>query len=355
MSSGRECVGKRGDTNDTNERCACYAAPMHYFIGHSSSLESWRSPRATNNLLPSRVQPSCFNNLTPKTLATLDLAPFGITESPVHFLVPHTTCRTKARGIVCHVVGGTFPSGSFYTDTGSIFICSPELTFILMAQMLTVLELVTLGFELCGAYALDATSSEGFYKRDPLTSVAALQRYLDRVGPLHGAKKARRALRYITDNSASPMETIVAMLLCLPCSLGGYGIALPQLNSRINICVSGNHRNGKKHYVCDMLWTDHRLSVEYDSSTWHAGEDQITQDSRRRADLIAAGLTVVSITKGQVFDARSFDRAARLLAKRTGKTIRNKNYSEATRRYELRMALLKNVFERHERNRTNKP
>mgnify|MGYP007055184147 FL=1 len=59
-----------------------------------------------------------------------------------------------------------------------------------------------------------------------MTTVERLRAFTENVGPVHGRKKAARALQYVMGDSASPRETALAMLLCLPYRLGGYGIEL---------------------------------------------------------------------------------------------------------------------------------
>jgi hypothetical protein len=94
-----------------------------------------------------------------------------------------------------------------------------------MAGKLPLVELTLLGFELCGNYRMlpDDTRSEAasdgsqrppeqdFRKAKPFTSVAKLGTYVARMPGVKGHKRAVQALRHITDNSASPMESILEL------------------------------------------------------------------------------------------------------------------------------------------------
>ena len=94
-----------------------------------------------------------------------------------------------------------------------------------MAAVWGIEKLIQLGFELCGTY--DTTNGD-VRECAPLTTVDRLDAFLASLGPMHGKKNASYALRYVANNSASPRETALAMLLCLPYRMGGYGIPMPQ-------------------------------------------------------------------------------------------------------------------------------
>ncbi|MFR3092554.1 MAG: hypothetical protein ACLTMP_13220, partial [Eggerthella lenta] len=65
--------------------------------------------------------------------------------------------------------------------------------------------------------------------------------------------------------------------------------------------------------------------------------------SARRSALISQGVTVVSITSDQFFDARKFDESARAVAKLTGKRLPPNDASWMMKRYRLRKELLQDM------------
>ena len=260
------------------------------------------------------------------------------TVEPVHVVVPNAGDRSQAKGLVCHVWAGPNPAGSYLKLGEGVYLSSPEMTFSEMAQELSLIELVRFGYILCGSYACDECSDRGFRKRVPLTSVQSLKRQVKKMESRHGVKKAARALRFIADGSASPMETILAMVLCLPRMIGGYGLDLPELNARIEARMKG--LVDRDHFLCDLYWRKQRVAVEYDSDEHHSGAEAEARDSARRSALLSHGVTVLSVRPEQFFDARKFDETARAIAKLTGKRLPANDAGWMMKRDRLRRELL---------------
>ncbi|MEG0323604.1 MAG: hypothetical protein RR619_06365, partial [Raoultibacter sp.] len=291
----------------------------------------------------SRSKPSPESVPTRKHIDALDLAVLGISETPLHLAVGSTQSRGCSQLVRCHVWQGPSSAKSFALIADDLYASSAEACFLQLATALAPVELAQVGMEFCGSYALDAQDPNGFRPQLPLTSARALERYLQKAEGIRGVKQARQALRFIADNSASPMETIVTLLLCLPNIYGGYGLELPKLNQTIKMPDEVRATTGRKQCICDLFWPKAKLAVEYDSDQWHADTQQISSDSKRRTALELAGVTVVTITRGQVYDARAFDETARALAKRLGKRIRVQCDGWFAKRFALRTQLLQGV------------
>jgi hypothetical protein len=191
-----------------------------------------------------------------------------------------------------------------------------------MATKLNLINLIQLGFELCGTYSLPAHSEpyvaktqesldKGFVSCEALTNVKKLAGLISKLSGIHGHKRAMRALQFVADNSASPMETKLTMFLTLPYRLGGYGLPMPLLNPRIE----------GSSYRCDLFWPKVKLAVEYDSDQFHTGADRIARDSMRRNDLALLGITVVTVTRQQVRNSVRFRETATLLSKHLEKRL----------------------------------
>lgn len=88
------------------------------------------------------------------------------------------------------------------------------------------------------------------------------------------------------------MESLLSMLLCLPPSLGGFGLPRPELN-----CPIETNEGGIAIRRCDLCWPDQQFALEYDSDTFHSDESKLHLDSSRRSALEKAGVHVVSVTK----------------------------------------------------------
>ena len=156
----------------------------------------------------------------------------------------------------------------------------------------------------------------GFRGDSPLASVASLGSYAARAAGKKGRKNALKALRFIENGSASPMETVLAILLVLPYRLGGYGFPKPLLNYRIEIPASIGKTAGKsKYYYCDLYWPDRKVDVEYDSDTYHTGSERIAQDATRRNALSSTGITVVTVSRSQVIRGSKMREFTEVLSK----------------------------------------
>ena len=178
-------------------------------------------------------------------------------------------------------------------------------------------------------------------ERTPLTDVRSLRRFVEKSRGCIGSNKALRALRFIADSSASPMETNLVMALCLSRMIGGYRLGLSRAHACIEVRTKGLVQ--RERFECDLYWRKRHVAVEYDSGEHHSGNAAETRDSARRSALISQGVTVVSITPDQFFDARKFDESARAVAKLTGKRLPPNDASWMMKRYRLRKELLQDM------------
>ena len=135
---------------------------------------------------------------------------------------------------------------------------------------------------------------------------------------MRGREIATRALQFVADNSASPMETKLTMFLCLKRTMGGYGLPFPKLNYPIEPTSAARKAAHKQRYVLDLYWPKRKIDVEYDSDSYHASSEGIASDAQRRNALQLMGITVITVTRGQLYNAASFDRTARTIATSIG-------------------------------------
>lgn len=197
--------------------------------------------------------------------------------------------------------------GDYLCAGDNVYIATPKLAFLQLADTLSVPELVLLGLELCGTYV----SEDGEFSRDkPLASVCELREYVGCHDGARGARKAREALRFIADGSASPRESQLFVLLCLSQKWGGYGLPAPMLNARIDLTSQQRRVAGRGHLRCDLFWSDAQLAVEYDSDAFHTGSTKINGDSLRRNVLRSAGVSVIDVTNGQLKKAEALHEIA---------------------------------------------
>ena len=198
---------------------------------------------------------------------------------------------------------------------------TPEFCFLQMASQLTQTQLILLGFELCGTYVIGAGDAAA-QREGSLTTVERLRAFIETAPHAPGRAKARRAVRYVINGSASIMESILVLLLCLPNRMGGYGLPAPLLNYCIPIPPSFKKIADRKYCRGDLCWPDAKLCLEYDSELYHANETRRQSDARRRNTLITMGIMVVTVTVDQMRSTESLNRLANQIAKKVGKRLR---------------------------------
>ena len=184
------------------------------------------------------------------------------------------------------------------------------------------------------------TPESAIYELAQLTSKKKLKAYVSRVEGWPGYIQASKALRYIEDGSASPMEAKLTILLTLPYRFGGYGLPMPELNGSIYPRKGMKPFYGRGFYRGDLLWRDAGVVAEYNSDLEHASPDRIAKDAIRRSDLELCGIYEVTVTKRQINNADLFDNTARQIAKRIGRKLRNNDPGFIKKRNELRRVLV---------------
>ncbi|MCL1906447.1 MAG: hypothetical protein FWG08_00785 [Propionibacteriaceae bacterium] len=157
---------------------------------------------------------------------------------------------------------------------------------------------------------------------------------------VRGHVKAGRALSYVIDNSGSPMETILVMLLTLPYRLGGFGLPKPSLNVKVEPSKSTVKSSDRMYYICDLLWEQKKLAVEYDSEQYHSGAEKIYRDSKRRNLLSVMGYPPIILTKQQLYSMTELEKVVYLLARKLGKQLKHRSSGFAVAHRELRRVLL---------------
>ena len=246
--------------------------------------------------------------------------------SPLHVMLSKPSARKTPLEINQHVFKGVTPAGCFVGSGEGYMVSTPEFCFLQLANQLPLPRLIQLGYELCGGYSIPLVGDlevpkRGYYEREPFTETKALQAFIERMSGVKGHQKAMRALRYILDGSASPMETKLSMLLTLPYNLGGYGFFFPELNYRITPSKTALRSASKSYYVCDLFWPDYDLAVEYDSDYCHTGTKNIAADSKKRNALALMGITVITVTKNQLYSRIELEKVARILANHLDKRL----------------------------------
>ena len=252
-------------------------------------------------------------------IAARDFTRWGISpEDPLHILVCRHSRQKHAEACVIHSV--TVPdelSSLFLEVEPGLCLTSPELTFLMAAQQRDLVDLVLLGYELCGCYALGVDLGHSLEARHPLTCVNDIRRLAGEIGRLKGVASARRALGFVLDGSGSPRETALVMLLCLPKRFGGFGLPTPRLNYSIEVGPDASSLWGRKN-AFDLVWEDAKVVIEYDGGDGHTSFEQTERDSMRRNALLIDGYAVYTLTKRQVRNVEGFYSLVKSIAKKLG-------------------------------------
>ncbi|MBQ9058955.1 MAG: hypothetical protein IJ125_07215 [Atopobiaceae bacterium] len=306
---------------------------MNLFIGYSSALEYWRNRPAYDDIASQPVcrvtsLRGCAISIKEVKMAAPEWHGFPYGEDmPLDILVPQGNKRRRSLQLKPHVQTDALPIGSFYHVAHGVYVSSPELVYLQMSKSLELEELVLLGYELCGLYsrcsATDSDTASFTQRMLVLSSKTRIFNYLRRCG-LNSKSKAMRALQWVVERCASPAESVVAAMLCLPQNRGGYGYMLPLANQklfvgqRLSSYVKGNY------YYPDLLWERVRkgskikVGVEYDSHQEHDEPTRAEATRIRRNDLKTLGILVTSINRSQLRNAEAFDLAARQIGRDLG-------------------------------------
>ncbi len=325
---------------------------MRVFFGFDTAVAYWRDFVSSEDVLPNPVRiPLAAPELPQVRHVEEALCELGLGLSGrAHVLTNEVVRRQEGAAFKSHAWGREYPPGSFVKAGHDMLVESPELSFVRISGAYPMARAIEYGCELCGGYALAQTDA-GFRERPAVTTPDRLRRYVQRAGGMPGVKAARRACRYVVGGSASPMETTVYLLLCLPCALGGYGLPAPVMNARV-VLEKGVARYdstcravGRRYRVCDLYWPCAHVAIEYDSFRHHATKERLRADAVRRNELEERGEMVLTVTSGQVESWRAMEVVAGQVARRVGHRLRDRVLGTPPQRVELRKMLLSYAIE----------
>ena len=327
------------------------------FLGYETAFWIWRKagPSAFSVLVPTRVQSLAGGAPTISKVSRFRSEHPDLAFDELDVVVAYEDRRVLP-GVKNHIKKAKLPDRSFYRLDDGVYVASPELCLMQLAGKLSEPQVVKLAMEMCGSYAIDPASYDdygmfdlideedenpGMVKRPPLTNAAKLKAYARRLLSPNSKARSAHFLRYVVDGSASPRETALFMLLCMPPRFGGYGIALPELNRRINLTKREQLMVGAHHFDCDLCWArpNKRVAVEYDSALRHTEREKQERDAIRRNMLQYKGVQVVVATRKQVNKPAEFDKLARQIGRAVGKRFRIVEKEHITARARLRMVL----------------
>lgn len=264
----------------------------------------------------------------------------GVLSCPFHVITGAVSQGHEISDIRFHRLGALEGGRDLCQIGQGLFVSSPEQCFLQLSSVLSLANLILAGCELCSSFRYPIDHSDELPRHTPVTSPEKLSRFLEAHSGAYGVNKAKRALRYVHENTASPAEGVLAVLLCSPYSLGGYGLPKPLVNRKIKVTGAAKRATKHPYFVADLYWPQAKLDVEYDGNAYHASHEARSKDAERANALDLMGVKVVDVTRDQLFSCEDMHGVAVSLAKRLGKKIRPKGDFE-TRRLLLRTKLIR--------------
>ena len=247
---------------------------------------------------------------------------------PVHVMVADRRDR-RSDGMVRHLCETALPDGSFLQLCNGVLVPAWPYYYLLKCrEMPSLSESLMLGMELCGSYghAIVGDRSTGAFYRKPrrgadgklfttwnspkikqATTIDELRNYVDQAPGVKGVVRAKEALRYVLDGSASPTESALALMATLPCKLGGYGFAGMELNPEVTVPAEKRHLTRFDSYHPDGYLRALETDLEYESNERHTGAAAVMRDKARRNDIQALGIEVKDVTWEMLSHVGSLD------------------------------------------------
>ena len=265
--------------------------------------------------------------------------------SPLDVVVASSGERLRMANVTNHVCSVKLPPNSIlWLDEHTTMPC-PELLFLQIAEVASLPGLVLLGHELCGHFTRNADNPLGGPIVDNIpsaTNVAEISAYLDAVSGLPGLLKARKAIKYVSDQALSAPETVLATIYSLPPEELGYGMGPVTINKRIQL-GDDEHDWGPGNRYPDILFHFAPLGINYDGedhldlaglvraaqqasladadtklemenaliAKTHDVREKAVDDIRRNRQLAAKGYIVFPATKEDLFGEGNLDELTR--------------------------------------------
>lgn len=288
-----------------------------------------------------RVLRDCFP--TKESVAYLESA-FPQIPKPYHLLVP-TWTRSK-RDCKLSTSSFSYRAGSFILVSHGIFATSPELCFVQLGTETSLHEHILFGSALCASFCIDPNAHNGLSKREPLTTVKRIERFIERNSGLAGIRQSRKALPFLIEGGASPPELFLHMVCSLPSHLGGYHLPKGCANRKLHLSTRSSAIAGRKTLIPDYCWPSFHLALEYDSNSEHLTSPQITLDSTKRLALEAEGYKVITVTSQQLAKQTHMRQICLEIARHLGVRIRirNRGFSAAQRKLYATSFALNGLF-----------
>ena len=270
-----------------------------------------------------------------------------------------------------HLWTGDVPLGGRIHLTDDIWMATPELILQQFAANASLAQLVMMGDELCGSFAVYSppplireclqriherrgipkiagweplVDGKGkltnLWSRPPLATPQTILHFAELSGARRGRLRLQQAAALMREGAASPFEVRAGILLGFPRRLGGEGFADFTFNHKVALSREGRLLAQRQFCMCDLFWEEGNLDLECQSAVIHQEERSFLSDSDRCAALNYMGINVLPITYAQLRDAQRFAALTKTIARFLGTHPRKKTDTQEQRTEELRREVM---------------
>lgn len=270
-----------------------------------------------------------------------------------------------------HLWTGDIPLGGRTHLADDIWMATAELILQQFAARASLAQLVMMGDELCGSFAVynppplireclqrilerhgipkiagwePLVDGKGqltnLWSRPPLATPQTILRFAEMSDARRGRLRLRQAASLMREGAASPFEVRAGILLGLPRRLGGEGFEGFTFNHKVTLSREGRLLAQRQFCMCDLFWEDGSLDLECQSAVVHQEEHSFLSDSDRCTALSYMGINVLPITYAQLRDAQRFAALTKTIARFLGTQPRKKTDAQAQQADELRREVM---------------
>lgn len=358
------------------------SSTTYALVSHESAIEAiwalaargWKGVLDDENvwLVPAPANCVKTQGEVKRLAAEVDLASLGINRTPIDLLVPDKSCYSRGKRARFHVWGDLFAPHSFVRVHERVLVSTPYFAVLQLAMWCRVDRLsqeearrsaeedarlrAELGVAGDGSTAEELVqweniarlvravqvlsdfmgtyryvpAADGFEKQPdiaygtlPIITPERMMAYLSEMGGVRGIERARRVAGLAYARAASPMETLLALMLSLPCSMGGFGLPRPQMNYEVQVDSQFRELSSQETMFTDLGWPDPKVAVEFYGWDEHfgAGPAKVASDASRANSLTALGWTVLHVTYEQVKTVAGITLLARQVAAALGVSL----------------------------------
>ena len=263
--------------------------PLHGTAGVTANLRAYTALDNTSTL----------THHSGGRIWALGLPPWLEADWRIHIARGRSDAKPRRLNVVGHRL--TFQNGEVVMHDG-VRVTSPARTWLDLASLLTVDELIAVGDSIVLAHGPDFPRP-----KEPLASTGDLRRMIAAHPGMRGLKTARLAIDEIRVGADSPQETKMRLALART-SLGE-----PLLNHVIR------NRRGEPSVWPDAAYPERRIALQYDGGH-HSDPRQVTFDAARRQTTERLGWTEIRVFKEDLDGDKPF-----LLEKVRAATRRGRN------------------------------